>query len=215
MTTSKDRAARRDRRCRPGARCNAQTGAVEAGARERQHVAREIDAEAALDIAGEELKHPPSAGAEIEQRAHRPVAERRADRASTAASATWSWRMRSHCGSMRAGNNSARRRRVRRGPPPAARDRGRRPDPFGSSRAISARAMSAALPRSPGGRTPTTPSRKRSTSPASAKSRRWREMRGCDWRTIAVRSETVSSASAMSDEQSADASPRPRPLRSR
>ena len=55
-------------------------GAVEPGARERQHVAREVEAEAALDVAGEELQHAPGAGAEIEQRADRLVAERRADR---------------------------------------------------------------------------------------------------------------------------------------
>src|SRR6266536_2811528 len=35
-------------------------------------------------------------------------------------------------------------------------------------------------------------------SPASERSRRWREIRGCDWRRISVRSETVSSASASS-----------------
>src|ERR1051326_570318 len=42
------------------------------------------------------------------------------------------------------------------------------------------------------------PSRKRSTRPASVRRRRWREMRGWDWRRISVRSETVSSASARS-----------------
>ena len=42
------------------------------------------------------------------------------------------------------------------------------------------------------------PSRKRSTRPASASSLRWREMRGCDWPRMSVRSETVSSASASS-----------------
>ena len=105
------------------------------------------------------------------------------------------------CGPTRrhaAGNNSARRRRARRVPRPAARGRGRWPDRSASSRAISARAMSAALPRSPRRKNAHDPSRKRSTSPASAKSRRWRERRGCDWRRIAVRSETVSSASAIS-----------------
>ncbi len=70
---------------------------------------------------------------------------------------------------------------------------------FGSSRATSVCAMSAhaaALGR--GGRTPRRPRGSGSISPASASSLRWREMRGCDWRRIWVRSETVSSASASS-----------------
>ena len=67
-----------------------------------------------------------------------------------------------------------------------------------SSRVIMARAMSAALPRSRKRKNAHEPSRKRSTRPASARRRRWRESRGCDWRKISVRSETVSSASAIS-----------------
>ena len=41
---------------------------------------REVDAEAALDLRPEQLEHAPGAGAEIEQRAERPVAEGGADR---------------------------------------------------------------------------------------------------------------------------------------
>ncbi len=57
-----------------------QAGAVEPRARQRQHVERQIEAEAALDVAGEQFEHAPGAGAEIEQRADRPVGERRPDR---------------------------------------------------------------------------------------------------------------------------------------
>ena len=42
-------------------------GAVEPGAGDRQHIEREIEAEAALDRGAEQLEHPPGAGAEIEQ----------------------------------------------------------------------------------------------------------------------------------------------------
>ena len=57
-----------------------EAGAVEPCARQRQHVERQIEAEPALDIAGEQFEHAPGAGAEIEQRADRLVAERGADR---------------------------------------------------------------------------------------------------------------------------------------
>ena len=57
-----------------------QPGAIEPRARERQHVERQIEPEAALDVAGEQFEHAPGAGAEIEQRADRLVAERGADR---------------------------------------------------------------------------------------------------------------------------------------
>ena len=52
-------------------------GAVELRARQRQHVERQVDAEAALDLRPEQFEHPAGAGAEIEQRAERPVGERR------------------------------------------------------------------------------------------------------------------------------------------
>ena len=57
-----------------------QAGAVEPRARERQHVGRQIDAEPALDRGAEQFQHAAGAGAEIEQRAHRLVAERVHDR---------------------------------------------------------------------------------------------------------------------------------------
>ena len=57
-----------------------QAGAIEPRAGERQHVERQIEAEAALDVAGEQFQHAAGAGAEIEQRADRLVGERRADR---------------------------------------------------------------------------------------------------------------------------------------
>ena len=58
----------------------AQAGALEAGARQQQHVERQIDAEPALDDRAEQFQHAAGAGAEIEQRAERPVGERVADR---------------------------------------------------------------------------------------------------------------------------------------
>ena len=56
-------------------------GALEAGAGEQQHVERQIDAEAALEIGAEHFQHAAGAGAEIEQRAERPLRQRLADRA--------------------------------------------------------------------------------------------------------------------------------------
>ncbi len=55
-------------------------GAVEPRARQRQHVERNIEAEPALDVRAEQFQHAAGAGAEIEQRADRPVGERGADR---------------------------------------------------------------------------------------------------------------------------------------
>src|SRR5580700_8163791 len=45
-----------------------QPGAVEPRPRQRQHIERQIEAKAALDIVGEEFEHAASAGAEIEKR---------------------------------------------------------------------------------------------------------------------------------------------------
>ena len=58
-----------------------QARALDARARQRQHVERQIDAEAALDVGAEQFEHAPGAGAEIEQRAERLVGERIGDRA--------------------------------------------------------------------------------------------------------------------------------------
>ena len=125
--------------------------------------------------------------------------------ASTASSATCSLRMRSHSRGVRAEIILRRggARRAHRGEPLAVarddrsrRDRAARP---------ASRASSALPPRSASRKNAQEPSRKRSTRPASASSLRWREMRGCDWRRMSVRSETVSSASASS---ASDAQPR-------
>ena len=80
----------------------AQAGAVEPRARERQHVERQVEAEAALDRGSEQFQHAPGAGAEIEQRAQRPCPASAARIASsTASSATCSLRMRSHSAACR------------------------------------------------------------------------------------------------------------------
>ncbi len=55
-------------------------GAVEPGAREREHVEREIQSEPALDLRPEQLEDSAGAGAEIEQRARRRSRKRGADR---------------------------------------------------------------------------------------------------------------------------------------
>ena len=57
-----------------------EAGAIEPLAGERQHVERQIEADAALDLGREEFEHAAGAGAEIEQRADRLVGKRRADR---------------------------------------------------------------------------------------------------------------------------------------
>lgn len=57
-----------------------QAGALEAVARQEQHVERQIEAEAAFDFRAEQFEHAAGAGAEVEQRAERLVAERLADR---------------------------------------------------------------------------------------------------------------------------------------
>ena len=175
-----------------------QAGALQPVARQQQHVERQIEAEPALDLGAEQFEHAAGAGAEIEQRAERLVGERGADRVLhrlvgdvQLADAVPFGGVRAEIGLRRGG---ARLRAPRR----AARGRARwsdRPDRAASS---SARATSAPPPCSARRKNAQVPSRKRSTRPASASSLRWREMRGCDWRRMSVRSETVSSASASS-----------------
>ena len=58
----------------------AQARALDAGAGEQQHVERKIDAETALEIGPEHFQDAAGAGAEIEQRAERPLRQRLADR---------------------------------------------------------------------------------------------------------------------------------------
>ena len=57
-----------------------QPGAVEPRPRQRQHIERQIEAKAALDIVGKKFEHAPGAGAKIKQRTDRLIAERGADR---------------------------------------------------------------------------------------------------------------------------------------
>ena len=57
----------------------AQPGAIEPRARHGQHVEREVEPQAALDLGAEQFEHPAGAGAEIEQRAERCAGERRAN----------------------------------------------------------------------------------------------------------------------------------------
>ena len=176
----------------------AQPGAVEPRPRQRQHVVRQIEAEAAFEIGTKQFEHTAGAGAEIEERTERPVGKRRADRLLDRRR-----RRREACGcgpTLRRGarNSLAQPRPARHGRRSAARGRASTVGSVGSSRPISSRA-SAALPlRSPSRKNAHEPSRNRSTRPASAKSLRCREIRGCDWRKMSVRSETVSSASAKS-----------------
>ena len=54
-------------------------GALDARARQQQHVERQIDAEPALDMRAEHFQDAAGAGAEIEQRAERPIGQRVAD----------------------------------------------------------------------------------------------------------------------------------------
>ncbi len=53
-----------------------EAGAVEPRARQRQHVARQIKPDAALNLGREQFEHSSGAGAEIQQRADRLVGER-------------------------------------------------------------------------------------------------------------------------------------------
>ena len=174
-----------------------QAGALEPVARQQQHVERQVEAEPALDLAAEQFEHAAGAGAEIQQRTERLVGERCADRLLDRrvgdvqlADAVPFGGVRAEIGLRRGG---ARRRTE------ASRSRSRAMvGSAGSSRASSARATSAPPPCSASRKNAQVPSRKRSIRPASASSLRWREMRGCDWRRMSVRSETVSSASASS-----------------
>ena len=149
-------------------------------------------------VGAEQLEHAAGAGAEIEQRAHRRVRERRRDRRldrlvgdMQLADAVPLDGVAAEIGLRGGGARRRARRRAARGRAPGSGRRGR------AARSARGRA-SAPPPRSPSRKKAQEPSRKRSTRPASASSLRWREMRGCDWRRISVRSETVSSASPSS-----------------
>ncbi len=174
----------------------AQAGAVKPRARQRQHVEREIKSEPARDVGAEQFQHAAGAGAEIEQRFDRPVGDRGLDRFlhggvghMQLADAVPFRGMAAEIGLRRGRARGAHHRS-------AVRGRARPTGSSGASRASKARMTSAPAPCSAMRKKAQEPSRKRSTRPASLSSFRWREMRGCDWRKISVRSETVSSASA-------------------
>ena len=162
----------------------AQARALDARARQQQHVEREIDAEPALDVAGRTF--PACGRCRCRDRAASGTAARRARRGSRSPPPR---RRHAACGCgpiarHARGNNPAPPRRAPRAPRTAARGRARAIGSEGSSRATSARASSALPPRSARRKNAQAPSRKRSTSPASTSSLRWREMRGCDCRRI-------------------------------
>ena len=72
---------RRDRRCRPGARCNARRPARSSRARASSSMSSERSRPSPRSSSrAEQFEHAAGAGAEIEQRAERLVGERRADR---------------------------------------------------------------------------------------------------------------------------------------
>ena len=177
----------------------AQARAVEPRARERQHVERHVEAEAALDLRARTVRA--CARCRCRDRAASGTAGRRAPRgspASTASSATCSLRMRSHSAAWRAKYFCAAAARAARtdGKPLAVARNGRVVE---DRAAQQARAPARRCRRArPGGRRPRSLRGSARPDRASASSRRWREMRGCDWRRMSVRSETVSSASASS-----------------
>ncbi len=175
-----------------------QARALEPVARQQQHVEREVEAEPALDLAARTVRA--CGRCRCRDRAASGTACRRARRGSRLRPPR---RRRAACGCgptrRRArGNRPARRRRAPAAPRRAARGRarwsGRRDRAARAARGRPSRRRRCSARR----KKAQVPSRKRSTSPASASSLRWREMRGCDWRRMSVRSETVSSASASS-----------------
>ena len=175
-----------------------QAGALEPRAGERQHVERQVEAEAALDVGAEQFQHAAGAGAEIEQRAEWPVGERGADRGFDRVVGDMQLAdavpLRRHGGRNRLAPPRRGQRAPRRAARGRARSRGRRGRGARPGRGPARRRRRARR----GGRRPRRLRGNAPTRPASASSRRCREMRGCDWRRISVRSETVSSASASS-----------------
>ena len=74
--------APRDRRCRPAARCNGASPARSSRARASSSMSSDRSMPSPRSMRGaEQFQHAAGAGAEIEQRAERPVGERLADRA--------------------------------------------------------------------------------------------------------------------------------------
>ena len=160
-----------DRRCRPAARCNCFRPARSSRARASSSMSSDRSRPRPRSICGaEQFEHAAGAGAEIEQRAERPVGERGADRGLDRvvgdvqlADAVPLGGVLAEIG-LRGGG--ARLRAPRR----AARGRARRSDrPDRAARAARAR-PSAPPPCSASRKKAQVPSRKRSTSPASASS---------------------------------------------
>ena len=102
-----------------------EAGAIEPRAGERQHVERQIEADAALDIGREQFEHAPGAGAEIEQRADRLVGKRGADRFLDCGVGDVQLADAVPFGGVAAEISSARRRRGRCARRPAVRGRAR------------------------------------------------------------------------------------------
>ena len=143
----------------------AQARALEPRAREQQHVERQVDAEPALEIGPEHFQDAAGAGAEIEQRAERPLGERLADRAldrlvgdMQLADAVPFRGVRAEIVLRRGGARG-------RAPPRAGRGRARSSDPWDRAWRSASRANSAAPPRSARRKNAQAPSRKRSTRP--------------------------------------------------
>ena len=62
-------------------------------ARQPKHLRRSVDADRIGRARGEQLDHPPGAGADIDEPPERPLAKRAVDRLLDIASATWSERI--------------------------------------------------------------------------------------------------------------------------
>ncbi len=161
-------------------------------------MSRGVDAESALDMRPEQFEHAAGPGAEIEQRAERTVGER-------------GQKSRFHglVGDMQPADavplGGVTAEVVLRGVA-ARRAHGGEPLAVARERAVGGveprdertASSAASLLARRGGRKPKSPRETARPAGPRASSLRWREMRGCDWRRISVRSETVSSLSASS-----------------
>ena len=165
---------------------------VDARARDGEHRRALVDADRALGERGEQFEHAAGAGAEVEQRVKRRVADEREDR-----------RLDALLGRMQGadavpvggalgeiGGGLLAPRLARDFEPRAV---GCSVGSSGARRPMRSRAS--APPASASRKNAQAPSRWRSASPASTSSLRWRETRGCDWPRMATSSLTVSSAS--------------------
>ena len=125
-----------DRRCRPAARCNACRPARSSRARASASMSSDRSMPSPRSMSrAEQFEHAAGAGAEIEQRAERPVGERVADRGLDRRVGDMQLADAVPLGGVLRGNRSAPRRRARRAPRRAARGRARSIGSAGSSRA--------------------------------------------------------------------------------